>query len=111
MIVVLSFLSAVALFEQGWYVPYKSLKELEQTCPLAQGTLRSLEIQAQHILCKFGRTRIWRIHPSISIKLHCGEQKATLGSSSSSNKVVVSEARQPGVDTHHVATMQNAETF
>ena len=80
-VIVLSFLSAVALMEQGWFVPYESLYQLEQACPLSQSTLRSLEIQSQYILCKRGWKNIWRIHPSVPIKIGDGEKKTTKSTS------------------------------
>ena len=73
----LTFLSAVALMEQGWYVPYQELSQLEDACPLSQATLRSFEIQSQFVLCKVGRRNIWRIHPSIPIKLDVAEKKSS----------------------------------
>ena len=75
-VIVLSFLSAVALMEQGWFVPYEFFYQLEQACPLSQST-RSMEIQSQYILCKRGWKHIWKIHPSVPITIGAGEKKKT----------------------------------
>lgn len=96
---VLSFLSAVALLQQGWFVPYESLYQLEQDCPLAQSTLRSLEIQSQYILFRCGWKNIWKIHPSINIKLGAEDKKGRKSSSriQSESKVVF----PPVADSEH----------
>ncbi|KAK6174073.1 hypothetical protein SNE40_017418 [Patella caerulea] len=69
------FISSIALLQQGWYVDFKALVNLEGRLPLGQHKLRALEIQSQYLLGPVRKPRLWKIHESISIKLSIKENR------------------------------------
>ncbi|KAK6177833.1 hypothetical protein SNE40_005188 [Patella caerulea] len=69
------FISSIALLQQGWYVDFKALVDLEGRLPLGQHKLRALEIQSKYLLGPLRKPRLWKIHQTISIKLTIKENR------------------------------------
>ena len=65
LIKVLTFITCVALLQEGWYVSYQKLRKLENDLPIKQQDLKLLEIQSKFLLNGFNMFRLWRLHHSI----------------------------------------------
>ena len=64
-----TFVSCVAFLQQGIYVDYNLLSNLEQDLPLNQLRLRQLEIQSKFLFPGIRIFRLWRLHENIPFKL------------------------------------------
>lgn len=68
-VLVLAFLSGVALLMGGSYVDYLNLSRLERKLPITQLMLKMLEVQSKFLLNNIHTFRVWKLHPSIPYKL------------------------------------------
>ena len=68
-VLVLAFVSGVALLMNGCYVDYLNMSSLERKLPITQVMLRMLEIQSKFKLGNINTLPLWRLHPSIPYKL------------------------------------------
>jgi len=63
---VVLFVSCIALLQQGWFVNYQELAQLESELPLSQFALKRMEIQSKFLLRNM-KPKLWRIHKSIPV--------------------------------------------
>lgn len=67
---VLTFVSCLALFQQGRYVKFHALSTLELRGPLSQRVLIALEVQSKFTFPNVNTFKLYRLHPSIPWKLY-----------------------------------------
>lgn len=75
LVMVLSFVSCIALVMNGWYIEYNCLERLMRDMPVNQYRLHGLEIQSKLLLKQFNRYKLFRLHHTISFRLPAVEQK------------------------------------
>ena len=69
LVTVCTFLSCIALLQQGVYVDYNSLSRLEMALPVTQARLRLLQIQSKNILPAVSKLTIYRLDHEIPFKI------------------------------------------
>ena len=69
LIVVLCFVSCVALMMNGWYVDYSRLEKLLLKMPVNQSKLKDLKIQSKLRMAKFNKFKLFRLHQTIPHRL------------------------------------------
>ena len=78
-VLVLTFISCLALIMENWYVDFSHLQRLEKTLPITQYRMKSLEIQSNLLMNNFNAFKLFRLHFSIPRKMEIKafEQKDT----------------------------------
>lgn len=64
-VLVLTFVTCIALLESGRFIDYNNLKKIVQDMPICQFRLRLLEIQSKFLLNNVKNLKLYRLHPSI----------------------------------------------
>ncbi|WAR30502.1 UBAC1-like protein [Mya arenaria] len=77
-VLVLSFLSCVALLMNGWYVAYANLERLMREMPVNQCRLRDMEIQSKLLLANFNKYKLFRLHHTISFRLPAVDKNVSI---------------------------------
>ena len=103
LVMVLGFVSCIALMMNGWYVEYNCLERLMRDMPVNQYRLRGLEIQSKLSLKEFNRYKLFRLHHTISFRVPAVEQK----SSSTKKAEKIGEDTEDAVAVTEVKNQQN----
>lgn len=74
-VLVLAFVSCVALLMNGRYADYYNLSRLERKLPITQVMLRMLEVLCKFRLGNVNTFPLWKLHPSIPYKLDSKPRK------------------------------------
>lgn len=69
LVLVCTFVSCVALIQQGIFVDYRALSRLEMDLPLSQARLRMLQIQSPIHFAGVRVFNLYRLHPDIPFKI------------------------------------------
>ncbi|XP_071353431.1 uncharacterized protein [Trachinotus anak] len=69
LVLVCTFVSCVALIQQGIFVDYRALSRLEIDLPLSQARLRMLQIQSPIYFAGVRVFNLYRLHPDIPFKI------------------------------------------
>lgn len=69
LVLVLTFVTSVALLMSGKYVDYNGMSRLDSVMPVNQRKLQVLEILSKLTLNNFNKFRLWRLHHSVPFKM------------------------------------------
>lgn len=92
-VVVLAFVSAVAMLMNDRYVDYSNLSRLEKKMPITQFMLKMLEVQCKFLYGNVNTFRLHRLHPSIPYRLENRKARSLLPKNEKQQDVHVDHVR------------------